>query len=413
MFRFIHSADWQLGSRFVQFSHQASVLREFRIQTLRRALEAAREHSVDAFFVAGDLFEDNQVADALVAAVVRLFAEFPNVPVYLLPGNHDPQSGLDSVWHRKALLSPPANVHILREAGTIALGDNVYLLASPLHQKLSTIDPSLRMVEMAAALPPGAIKIGLTHGALAIEGKHQPNDFPIALHAASRAGLDYLGLGHWHNWLNEFDGGRILMPGTPEPDQFANVASGYVALVEIAGPGQPLQIKQLPVASLSWRSLSFDFLSADASRATLTAALAELTAKADRTVLRVTLTGTASPADAASVRSWLEPALAPFLVGQLVDHTRVALSPVELADLQARHPILAQVLADVDRLETLATGTVASAPGLQPDGSVPLTLAEAETMLDAAKIKLTALNPAHFAQIRQALLHTLQEVSAR
>jgi DNA repair exonuclease SbcCD nuclease subunit len=413
MFRFIHSADWQLGARFVQFSHQAAALREFRLQTLRRALEAAREHSVDAFFVAGDLFEDNQVADSLVAAVVRLFAEYPDVPVYLLPGNHDPQSGLDSVWQRKALLNPPANVHVLREAGATALGENVYLLAAPLHQKLSTTDPSLRLVAMAAALPPGAIKIGLTHGALAIEGKHQPNDFPIALHAASRAGLDYLGLGHWHNWLNEFDGGRILMPGTPEPDQFANVAGGCVALVEIAGPGRPLLVRQLPVASLTWRSLPFDFLSADASRATLAAAIAELSPKADRTVLRVTLTGTASPAEAASVRGWLEPALAPFLVGQLVDDTRVALSPVELADLQARHPILAQVLADVDRLETLATGTVAGPPVLQPAGSTPLTLAEAEAMLDAAKIKLTALTPAHFAQLRQTLLQTLQEVTAR
>jgi hypothetical protein len=86
---------------------------------------------------------------------------------------------------------------------------------------------------------------------------------------------------------------------------------------------------------------------------------------------------------------------------------------VELADLQARHPILAQVLADVDRLETLATGTVAGPPVLQPAGSTPLTLAEAEAMLDAAKIKLTALTPAHFAQLRQTLLQTLQEVTAR
>jgi hypothetical protein len=41
MFRFIHSADWQLGASFVQFSHQADALRDFRLQTIRRALEDA------------------------------------------------------------------------------------------------------------------------------------------------------------------------------------------------------------------------------------------------------------------------------------------------------------------------------------------------------------------------------------
>ena len=31
-----------------------------------------------------------------------------------------------------------------------------------------------------------------------------------AADAASRAGLDYLAIGHWHNWLADADGGRIV-----------------------------------------------------------------------------------------------------------------------------------------------------------------------------------------------------------
>ncbi|MCC5022405.1 MAG: metallophosphoesterase [Candidatus Synoicihabitans palmerolidicus] len=151
------------------------------METLERTLKLAQQHGVDAFLVAGDLFEDNQVADELVERVVGLFGSHPELPIYLLPGNHDPASGPDSVWQRKAWLNPAANVHVLREAGVTDLGGNTFLLASPLHQKLSTTDPSLKLVELAAGLPADAIKIGLTHGALAIEAKHQPNDFPIAL----------------------------------------------------------------------------------------------------------------------------------------------------------------------------------------------------------------------------------------
>jgi len=407
MVRFLHSADWQLGARFAQFGVLGSRLREARLETLRRSLALAEKHQADAFLIAGDLFEDNQVDDTLVASTLALFRAHSALPIYILPGNHDPFTGPDSVWQRKAFLAAPDNVHVLREAGVTDLGGNVHLVASPLHQKLSTTDPSLKLVELAARLPAGAIKIGLTHGALAIEAKHQPNDFPIALHAATRAGLDYLAIGHWHNWLPDTDGGRIVMPGTPEPDRFGNDDSGHLALVEIDAPGLPPRVQKLPVATLTWRTLIFDFASFDSSRASLAAALGALNLAAANTVLRVTLTGVASPAALAEIRSWLTPELTPYLVGQLRDETRVALTSAELVDLQSRHPILAQVLADIDRLETFATGNVTVAA----TSAAPLTLLEANALLAPAKIDLSSLTPALLAELRQTIFQTLQEVT--
>lgn len=420
MLRLVHSADWQLGARFAQFGDKAARLREARMQTLGRALRIAGEKSADAFLIAGDLFEDNQVEDSLVRSVIDLFRAHPALPIYILPGNHDPFTGPDSVWQRKAFLHAPANVHVLREAGVFDLGGNARLLAAPLRQKLSSHDPSLKLAELAATLPAEVIKIGITHGALAIESKHQPNDFPIALHAATRAGLDYLAIGHWHNWLAVTDGGRIVMPGTPEPDRFTNDDSGHVAWVEIDTPGQPARIQKLPVATLSWRAFTFDFLNVEASRTSLAASLAELASAAERTVLRVTLTGTASPAELTATRTWLDAALVPFLVGQVMDETRVALTAAELADLRARHPILAQVLADIDRLEAFAGGQAASSPTFvgdtaspSPDLTTPpLTLAEAQTLLAPAKIDLTQLTPAWFAQLRQTVFQSLREVTS-
>ena len=395
----------------------ASRLREARIATLKHTLELAVKHAADALLIAGDLFEDNQVDDSLVTATVDLFSTYPALPIYILPGNHDPYTGPDSVWQRKAFQNAPANVHVLRETGIIDLGSNVYLLASPLQQKLSTTDPSLKLVELASSLPHDAIKIGITHGALAIEARHQPNDFPIALNAATRAGLDYLAVGHWHNWLPDTDGGRIVMPGTPEPDRFANDASGHVALVEIAARGQPLRVQPIHVASLNWRSLSFDFLTAEASRASLAATLNELKPTAENTVLRITFTGVASPSALAETRVWLDPLLATFLVGQLIDRTRISLNAVELADLQTRHPILAQVLSDIDRIETFAGGTVTTpTPALgdaapPPPTSAPLTLAEVQGLLTPSRIDLAQLTPEFFTQLRQTVFQTLQEVA--
>lgn len=407
MIRLIHSADWQLGTRFAQFGGKGSILREARLATLRHALDIARQRAVDAFVVAGDLFEDNQVDEALVTAVVGLFAEYPTVPIYLLPGNHDPYSGPDSIWMRRPFAKAPEHIRILHEPAAMDLG-GAFLVASPLYQKMSTLDPSLKLDELVARLPASTVKIGVTHGALAIQSKHQPNDFPIALNAASRSGLDYLAIGHWHNWLDDTDGGRIVMPGTPEPDSFDHKRCGYVAYVEIDGHGTAPRITAIPVASLVWKELTFDFLSSDASGATLTQTISDLSLNAAKTVVRVVLTGAVSPRLIAETRNWLDQLLAPFLVGQVVDRSSIALSAVELQDLQTRHPILAQVLADIDQLESLATG-LAPVAAITP--AMPLTLTDAQTLLGPAKIDLTGLTAEQLTQTRELLLQTLQEVA--
>jgi len=408
MIRFIHSADWQLGARFSQFGAKGTVLREARLSALKRSLDIARQRNVDAYIVAGDLFEDNQVGDDLVSTVAQMFSDYPTVPIFLLPGNHDPYAGPDSLWMRRPFAKIPSHIQIIDKAKAIDLG-GAFLLASPLHQKMSTLDPSLKLCDLAAGLPADAIKIGVTHGALAIEGKHQANDFPIALNAASRAGLDYLAVGHWHNWLVDTDGGRIVMPGTPEPDSFDHQRCGYVAYVEIEGQSAAPRIEAVPVAELSWHELTFDLLSADASRATLSQTLSNQAPQAAKSVVRVVLTGAASVAQITETHQWLDDLLKPFFIGQVSDKSSIALSAVELQDLQARHPILAQVLADIDQIDLYATSR---APTSANSGLTPLTLTEAQDLLSPRKITLSALTPEQLTQTRQLLLQVMQDASS-
>jgi len=48
MVRLLHSADWQLGARFSQFGSSGGRLREARLETLKRSLELAEKHEVEA-----------------------------------------------------------------------------------------------------------------------------------------------------------------------------------------------------------------------------------------------------------------------------------------------------------------------------------------------------------------------------
>ena len=410
MIRFLHSADWQLGARFTQFGGHGTRLREARLETLRRMASEAVRLEVDFVCIAGDLFEDNQVADRLVADALAILAS-SRVPTYILPGNHDPISGPDCVWNHPVARHPPVGVHILRNVGVTEVGHDAVLVASPLSQKHSTSDPSLALVSALAAAPSGRIRIGITHGSPAIASLHQENDFPIGLDAASRAGLEFLGIGHWHSWLEGLDGGRILMPGTPEPDRFTNDAAGQVALVEIASVGALPRITPVPVATLDWKLIELDLFDPAATAATVAARLDSLLPRAEATVLRIRLTGAVDPSGHAAVKAAMEPRIGRFPIHQVVDETRLAPGQADWIHLRSGHPLLAEVLSDIDRLEVLATGV--APPGEAPSGegttASDLTPVGARELLAGVQMDVSALRPEHLAAMRHLLFQHLPE----
>jgi DNA repair exonuclease SbcCD nuclease subunit len=402
--KLIHSADWQLGCRFSYFGEQAELLRQTRLKTLRRALEEARTRHVDAFIIAGDLFDDNEVEESIVTTALATFADFSDVPVFILPGNHDPFTGPASVWNRKCFLDAPNNVRVFRQVEFVEVNGG-FLLASPLHQKQSTLDPSLKLDDLARKLPHGSLLVGITHGSLAIPGHHQPNDFPISLQAATRAGLDYLGVGHWHNW-QVYDNGRLVMPGTPEQDSFEHVGGGFIAHVVLDRKETPPHVEQVRIGAMRWRALDFNFLNIESARAILQAAVAELKAEADAAVVRVCMQGSVTREVFGTTHAWLRELLKPFPFSQLHDETSLALAPAELEHLKANHPILAQVLGDLDQVAAFTVGVRnenATTEQLSP--------AQVDKLLDDARIDRTKLTAVHFELARQMLLQKFQEIA--
>ena len=413
MFRFIHSADWQLGKSYAEFGPRAEAMRAQRLGTLRAALNLARERAADAFLVAGDLFEDPLVEDALVEEALRVFADFPEIPVGLLPGNHDPAvPSPAALWSRRHFRDGalPPNVAVFREPGVHAFGPAA-LLVSPLRQKNSYTDPSLCLRDLARSVPADRVKIGLTHGSLAIAGQHQPNDFPIHLEAATRAGLDYLGVGHWHNWQT-YDGGRLVMPGTPEPDAFGQEAAGFVACVELDGPAAPPRVEPVRVGALRWHQWDCDLGDWTGQHALLGLHVGGWNGDRAARVCRVRLRGSASGDERAAALAALQELFGGvFHFEADADDLRSTLSAGELAALERDHPLLGQVFADLRQIEFFATNAA-------PDEAAPaaagpaIALAEAQTLLAEAKLALADLAPGDFRAARDLLRDALQSAAA-
>lgn len=243
MVRFLHTADWQIGMKASHTGEKAKVVRQKRFDAAGRIVELAKRKNVDFVLLAGDTFEDHNVDDVAVKRTVDILNRLDPIPVYVLPGNHDPMVP-GGIWDLDSWQRVGSHVALLREQQEYC-HDDVVLYACPLTQKQSGLDPT-------AWIPPredgdSRIRIGVAHGSLDILPDHV--NFPIAADRPEQSGLDYLALGDWHGHRIF---GRAVYPGTMEPTRFGEKDSGNVLIVDIDEAGAKPRIEVCRVNSLTW-----------------------------------------------------------------------------------------------------------------------------------------------------------------
>lgn len=299
--RLIHTADWQIGKPFLRFGAKAEALRAARLDAIEALGRLAVAEGAAAIVVAGDVFDSDAPSNVTLRAPLERMKNFAGVTWHLLPGNHDPHRP-GGVWERLGLLGIPANVRMQVSARPVALDDDAFLLPAPLTNKAETRDLTARMNETAT--PPGAIRIGLAHGAIADfgSGEGDAKNF-IDPARAERAGLDYLALGDWHR--TQEVNGRTWYAGTPEPDRHDSQEFGQALLVTIAQSGAPPVVEPRRVGTFHWRSAATRLTEPD-QLAAQEAALRHADAPLSKLVLDLAVTGAVSIGERRKIDEWLE-----------------------------------------------------------------------------------------------------------
>ena len=290
-FRFVHTADWQIGKPFGNVPGDAgSALRSQRIATVAKIADLAREVSADAILVAGDAFDSNQVHDRTIFQTLGALQSFAG-PWIFLPGNHDAALA-HSVWNRLRAKDPPSNILIADRPEPIRVGEHATVLPAPLRRHREILDQTEWFDEAATA--PEVIRIGLAHGTVSGRLPAQA-EASNAIHPdrAARAGLAYLALGDWHGSLKIAS--RTFYSGTPETDRHRSNDSGLVHIVTIDGPGAPEQVETVRVGHFRWTRLDIEMVDGTADRACQT--LAGLEPDVARSVVSLRLSGTISLAE--------------------------------------------------------------------------------------------------------------------
>lgn len=254
MVRFIHSADLQIGKPFNWASERArNSLRGAREEAVSRIGEVAGAHAADFAVIAGDFFDDNTVSDEVVARTCQRLSDI-EVPVYILPGNHD-FSGSPSCVYRRDLFQreKPSHVNVVMGREPVPIGGDkpedaeAVILPAPVERRSERGDPTSHISTNLG--PSAAVRIGLAHGGVEDFGEGEAAS-RIDPERAEVADLDYLALGDWHGTKKV--GPRTWYSGTPEPDSFQQNDPGNMLVVAVGEGAEEPTVEKVSTASCRW-----------------------------------------------------------------------------------------------------------------------------------------------------------------
>ena len=264
MVRFLHTADLQIGKPFnwADSERAQPALKEAREEVVTRIGELADKRDASFILIAGDLFDDNTVGDDVVTRTCHRLANDINVPVYIIPGNHDFSGGPSCVYHRSPFVQrKPDHVFVLDRGEPYEVGENgeaapeedVVILPAPVQRRNERGDPTKHIdTDFGRKRNADALRIGLAHGGVeAFDGGDAASR--IDPERADHADLDYLALGDWHGCKQV--NARTWYSGASEPDSFKQNDPGYVLSVDVDSSGDPPSVERVHTGKFEWRRM--------------------------------------------------------------------------------------------------------------------------------------------------------------
>jgi len=241
--------------------------------------------------VAGDVFDANLLGRRTVLRAVEAMAAVP-VPVYLLPGNHDPLDPSTIYDDADITTQLPPHVRVLRDSAPVIVRPGLEVVGAPWRTKRPMEDlVSAALRDLPAD---GTVRVVVGHGAVdEVMGIVRDEPSTIRLRAVEEAIADgrvhYVALGDRHSTTQVGGTGRVWYSGTPEQTGFDETDPGNVLVVELDDG-----IRVEPVRVGRWRFVEL----AHALNGTddVDALARQLQDMADKTttLVRLVLTGTIS-----------------------------------------------------------------------------------------------------------------------
>ncbi len=308
--KFIHTSDWHLGMtrHFLKGEAQARFTQD-RIDIITALASIASEQDARFMVVCGDVFDANEVSPQTVQRAAEKLASFP-VPVFILPGNHDPLNAA-SVYDSAVFRQLPEHIRVVRDNAihTVPGVPGIEVVAAPWHRKQVLTDLCAEMLNSLTAPESGVVRVAMAHGqisTLATDHQHPSTiDQGVVRDALQSGRIHYLALGDRHSVTDCDDSGRIWYSGTPVATDFTENNPNQVLLVD-ASVGIDPRAQVTPVVTGQWQ---FEQIHADVERSAdierLEARLSEYSNK-ERVIIRLALNGALKLDESAALNAMID-----------------------------------------------------------------------------------------------------------
>ncbi len=308
--RFLHTADWQLGMTRHFLNGEAQPRYSAARRDAVTGLGAlAAEIGAEFVVVAGDVFEHNHLAPRDISQSLEAMRAI-GVPVYLLPGNHDPLDASSVYTSALFTAERPENVIVLDHTGSVEVRPGVEIVSAPWRSKKPTTDLLGDLV--GGLTDDGVVRIAVGHGGMDLfePDRDKPSLIRLATveAALARGAVHYVALGDKHSRTQVGSTGRIWYSGSPEVTNYDHIEPdpGNVLVVDVdeRDPARPVHVQSRRVGR--WRFVTLR-RSVDTSRdvVDLDINLEQLPDK-ERTVVQIALTGTLTVTDRAALDACLD-----------------------------------------------------------------------------------------------------------
>ncbi len=208
--KFIHVADIHLGVTLSHASFKNAQQHTRRVQELRdaffRLTDYAEEKNVDMLFIAGDMFESNNLKFFEMQAIFKKLGDLSS-EVFIIIGNHD------TFLHEQAYQSliKESGVHMFTRDSPVHTFENIDVYG------INTRDFSPKVLKrLNETLSASKDNVLLLHGDVR---NTRDDHYLVDVKTLENTGFDYIALGHIHK--HEYLKDHIVYPGNPEPLDFS------------------------------------------------------------------------------------------------------------------------------------------------------------------------------------------------
>ena len=263
MIKILHGADFHLDSPFDALSaEKALTRRKEQRKRLTELADLANKEEVDAVLLAGDLLDGDKSYYETGEALLDMFGQI-SAPIFIAPGNHDPYHKR-SAWGAIRL---PEHVHIFSTSVPQAIelrGKNTTVWGMGF-----TSTRSFGMLNGFSVSQPNRINLMVLHAEIAPEGFYNP----ITKNQIAQSGLDYLALGHVHQYsgIQKEGNTHYAYPGVLEGRGFDETGPCGVILAEVSKAG--VKERFCPLGGRQYHKINLDLSAQEDAYAAIEEAL--------------------------------------------------------------------------------------------------------------------------------------------